>query len=174
MDTQLSRRDALAALAAGGITATAGCSAIGTDGSADHERSSTETLVELAEVLYPAEIEPTEEFIKTYLFNRIADEESYQEELEAGLETLTELSEDEHGSGFAVLDDDERVTLFEKTDLRSGNSVPDGSAVERLNYHIIDELLFAFYASPTGGELVGNPNPVGFPGSYGNVPAVDQ
>ncbi len=173
MDTQLSRRDALTALAAGGITATAGCSAIGTDGS-DQELSSTETLVELAEVLYPSEIETTEEFIETYLFGRIVDEASYQEDLEAGLETLNELALEEHGEEFAALVEDQRVALFEATDLRSGDSVADGSDIERLNYHVIDELLFAFYASPTGGELIGNPNPRGWPGGYGNVPAVDQ
>ncbi len=173
MDKQLSRRDALTALAAGGITATAGCSAIGTDGP-DQELSSTETLVELAGVLYPSEIETTEEFIETYLFGRIVDEESYQAELEAGLETLNELSMDEYGDGFGALDYDQRVTLFEETELRSGDSVQDGSDIERLNYHVIDELIFAFYSSPTGGELVGNPNPRGWPGGYGNNPPVEQ
>jgi hypothetical protein len=62
------------------------------------------------------------------------------------------------------------VSLVENTELRSGDSVPDGTAIERVNYHLVDELLFAFYASPRGGEMVGNTNPRGWPGGFGYVP----
>jgi len=39
---------------------------------------------------------------------------------------------------------------------------PDGVAGERIRYYLVNELLYAFYASPTGAGLVGleNPRPI--------------
>jgi hypothetical protein len=133
-----------------------------------------ETLVGVADVLYPSEVEPTEDFIETFMFGRITDEEDHRERLTAGIETLNTLADEEFGSPFMALGTDERVALFEETELRSGESVHDGTDIEQLNYHILDELLFAFYSSPKGGELVGNPNPRGFPGGMGYNPGATQ
>jgi hypothetical protein len=168
---KLTRRDALSALAAAGITSTAGCAGL-SDTNAD--ASPMETLVGVADVLYPSEVEPTEDFIETFMFGRITDEKAYRERLTAGIETLNGLADEEFGSPFLGLGADERVTLFEETALRSGESVPGGNDIEQLNYHVLDELLFAFYSSPKGGELVGNPNPRGFPGGMGYNPGAVQ
>jgi len=66
------------------------------------------------------------------------------------------------------------VAVIDGTEIRTGGSVEDGSDVERLNYYLVDELLFAFYSSPTGGELVGNQNPRGYPGGFGYSPPLEQ
>jgi len=161
---KLTRRDAIAALGAAGITSLAGCESL--TGSTEPP-SEMETMVALAEVLYPSAAEPTTEFVQSFLFGRIYDKESYQSALEAGVGTLNDIARDTEGAPFGRLDPDQRVSVIENSDLRTGESVADGSDVERVNYHLIDELLFAFYASPTGGEMVGNPNPRGFPGGFG-------
>ena len=168
---KLTRRDALSALAAAGITSTAGCAGL-SESNAD--TSPMETLVGVANVLYPSEVEPTKDFIEAFMFGRITDEEAYRQRLTAGIETLNTLADEAFGSPFAVLGDDDRVALFEQTALRSGDSVQDGTDIEQLNYHVLDELLFAFYSSPKGGELVGNPNPRGFPGGMGYNPGATQ
>jgi hypothetical protein len=41
---------------------------------------------------------------------------------------------------------------------------PDGGDVARVRYYVVNELLFALYASPTGAELLGLENPQGHPG----------
>jgi hypothetical protein len=115
-------------------------------------------------------VEVTEEFVNTYMYGRITDEQSYQQKLTSGVETLDSEAQSAHDSPFRALTEDQRVSLIESTDLRSGGSVPDGTAIEQVNYHLIDELLFAFYASPAGGEMVGNTNPRGWPGGFGYVP----
>ena len=171
---KLTRRDAIGALGAAGITAMAGCeSLVGdgaeTDGDGDIA-SGSGTMMALAEVLYPSDAEATTDYLETYLYSRMVDEERYRSDIEAGIETLDSLAQDTHGSAFADLSADQRVSLIEDTDLRSGDSVQDGSDIQRVNYHLIDELVFAFYASPTGGELVGNQNPQGWPGGQGYVP----
>lgn len=168
---KLTRRDALSALAAAGITSTTGCA--GLSGSTA-DASPMETLVGVADVLYPSEVEVTEEFIETFMFGRITDKAEYRERLTAGIETLNALAADEFGSAFLGLGADERVALFAETKLRSGASVHDGGDIEQVNYHILDELLFALYSSPRGGELVGNPNPRGFPGGMGYNPGAVQ
>jgi len=169
---ELTRRDALTALGAAGITATAGCSSLG--GGDDEETTPMESLVALGDTVYPSAVEVSEEFVQTYLFGRIYEEDAYQEELVAGTETLDEMAEEEFGSPFASLERADRQGLITDTELRSGDSVPDGSDVERVNYHLIDELLFAFYSSPKGGELVGNTNPRGWPGGFGYSPELSQ
>jgi hypothetical protein len=168
---KLTRRDAIAALGAAGITSLAGCESLTGE---TEPPSEMETMVALAEVLYPSEVDPTEEFVQTFLFGRITDEEAYQTELEAGTETLNDAASDMEGDAFARLDTDQRVSVIENSDIRTGESVPDGSDIQRVNYHLVDELLFAFYSSPTGGELVGNTNPRGFPGGYGYSPPLEQ
>jgi len=193
---RLTRRDAMAALGAAGIAATAGCSSLfgsegpetpadgttepedGTTDSGDGDETATtaegsaemETLVALAEVLYPSDVEPTAEFVETFMFGRIHDEEAYRAELVSGIETLDGLATDQHDGPFRSLGHDERVAVIENSELRSGASDDEGSDVERLNYYLLDELLFSFYSSPTGGELVGNQNPRGYPGGFGYVP----
>jgi len=178
---ELTRRDAIGALSAAGITALAGCDSLGGGGTESESGTATGTpepgggemasdsgpMMALAEVLYPSDAEVTEEYLGTYLYSRMVDEDEYRSRVRAGIETLDSLAQDAHGSPFAELSADQRVGLIEDTDLRSGDSVEDGTDVQRVNYHLIDELLFAFYASPTGGELVGNPNPRGWPGGYG-------
>lgn len=169
---ELTRRDAVTALTAAGITTTAGCA--GLTGETGSDAEPMEVLVSLADVLYPSDIEPTPEFIETFMYGRITDEESYREELTAGIETLNQLAADEQGGAFHTLSADQRRSVIENTELRSGPSEPDGSDVARVNYYLLDELLFAFYSSPTGGELIGNTNPRGFPGGFGYSPSLEQ
>ncbi|ERH02370.1 MAG: hypothetical protein J07HN6_00402 [Halonotius sp. J07HN6] len=169
---ELTRRDAVTALTAAGITATAGCA--GLTGETGSDAEPMDVLVSLAGSLYPSDVEPTAEFIETFMYGRITDEESYREELTAGIETLNRLATNQQGGAFHTLSADERTAVIENTDLRSGPSDPEGSDVERVNYYLLDELLFAFYSSPTGGELVGNKNPRGYPGGFGYSPALEQ
>jgi hypothetical protein len=35
-----------------------------------------------------------------------------------------------------------------------------------VRYYVVNELLYALYTSPTGGELVGIENPQGHPGGH--------
>jgi hypothetical protein len=168
---ELTRRDAIGALGTAGIASLAGCSSLfGSENGGPQENAGIQTLVALGEVLYPSETEVTEEFVQTYMYGRITDEQAYQQQLTSGVETLDSEAQSAHEAPFRELSADQRVSVIENTDLRTGDSVPDGNAIEQVNYHLIDELLFAFYASPTGGELVGNTNPRGWPGGFGYVP----
>lgn len=159
---KLTRGDALSALGAAGVVSTAGetAPATGVDGvETPGESVVLATPVALAAVLYPSRVTVTEPFVETYLSGRVAADPAYHEAVVDGSETLDEWARVAFDRSFAALDVDERERLLEDMGVALVDSVPDGSAVERVSYHLVDELVFAFYASPTGRALVGDTQP---------------
>ena len=57
-----------------------------------------------------------------------------------------------------------RDRLLRGIGVETADPVPDGTLTERVRFYLVNDLLFAFYASPTGGRLVGIENPIGHPG----------
>ena len=170
---ELTRRDAVAALSAAGTTALAGCSFGEPDDDAESEQSAGDTdrvdadlrsLVALAEVLYPSAVEVTDEFVETYVLGRSVQDESYREELSAAVEVLDAEAERARGEAFADLAVDERDALLRELGLDETDPDPDGEPAERLRYYLVNELLYALFTTPEGGELIGIENPPGNPG----------
>lgn len=181
MTPELSRRDALVALGATGA-ATAGLGALAWETLEDDENGDSpadrrETIVATAEALYPSEVDGIEAFVETYVVGRVQDREAYLEgvrESAARLEKYAEYWDDEP---FADLDRARRQQVFDEFGLDGAEPDPDGNEVERVRYYLINELLFAFYSSPTGGELLGLENPQGHPGgieSYQRGPPEEE
>ncbi|MFB6127773.1 MAG: gluconate 2-dehydrogenase subunit 3 family protein [Halolamina sp.] len=175
---ELSRRDALAALSAAGVGSLAGCGApeAATDGDAVPERepeetpeaATLETLVAVAEVVYPeaatdGDGDP-ESFVRTYVAGRTADRPAYREGVVAATRELADVARDWEDAPFAELDPIVRDRLLRDLGVDTADPDPEGDVSSRLRYFVVNELLFAFYASPSGAELVGLENPAGHPG----------
>lgn len=146
---ELSEPDAVSALGVADVDPSS------TSGWSSPREDPARTLLALAEVLYPSVVEVTMEFIETYLVGRSSEEPGYRAELERGVALLDDWARDAFDEEFARLSVAERDTLLREMGVRLVDAVPDGSALERLHYHLVEELLVAFYASPTGAELVG-------------------
>ena len=58
----------------------------------------------------------------------------------------------------------DRDALLDQMSVDVADPDPDGVDRERVRYYVVNELLFALYATPTGGKLVGIENPQGYPG----------
>ncbi|MFC7155087.1 gluconate 2-dehydrogenase subunit 3 family protein [Halomarina halobia] len=169
---ELTRRDALAALAASG--ALGGGAALtwerlgraddGEGGSVAFDERAVETLVAVAAVLYPSAATGVPEFVETYVVGRIRDRAAYAAGVRDALSTLDVAAESWYGGPYATLDGDERDRLLRELGVATAEPNPDGTDAERLRYYLVNELLYAFYASPAGGELVGIENPQGHPG----------
>ena len=159
---RLTRRDALYALCLAGSGASGCVDGIDNDDGA-LDSSAVETLLALAAVLYPAEVEATEEFVETYVLGRATDED-HLESIAESVESLSAVSSDFRGESFASLSPTERETLLEEVGLRETASDPRGTERERIRYFLVNELLYALYTTPTGGELLGVENPIGHPG----------
>lgn len=192
---ELTRRDALAALAASGVTVGAG-SALGwavlrgDDGSSaetgDTASSDTappaftdregETLTALARTLYPAAVTGIPTFVETYVVGRVRDRPAYADEMKAALATLDEYATEWFDGGYRTLPPADREALLRQVGLDVAAPDPRGTDPERLRYYLVNELLYALYSSPVGGTLAGIENPIGHPGglaSYRRGPSRD-
>jgi len=173
MDPTLSRRDAIAALVAGGIGIGGPALVLSertSEGLADRDSPTgmlsaddRATLVALTEVLYPTEVTAGESFVQTYVGNlpeqrRAAISQSV-EDLNAGAQRHT-------GSEFAALSVAKREAVLRRMGVDTANSDPSGTTPQRILYHLVNSLLYALYTAPTGSRVVGIENPIGHPGGY--------
>lgn len=162
---ELTRRDALLALAGGGLVASAAVDrgrTAGTNGGVSG--ADLETLVAVAEVLYPSSVAVTGEFVETYSLGRQSVDEEYLARMSEALEEVRTTSRLETGRAYASLDPDLRDEVLRATGADRAYADPEGTVAQRIRYYVIDELLYAFYATPKGAEFVGSQNPVGYPG----------
>ncbi|APW97623.1 hypothetical protein CHINAEXTREME_07485 [Halobiforma lacisalsi AJ5] len=170
---ELTRRDAVAALAALGVggAAVAGLdrSDWGASGDGDARAETVdadrirETLLAAAEVVYPREVTGIEEFVGTFLEGRLEDP-THATALDETVAKVDELAEAWYGARFATLSTGGRESFLREVGADTADEDPDGTTAERVRYYVVNELLLALYASPTGGELVGIENPQGHPG----------
>ncbi|MFC7133910.1 MULTISPECIES: gluconate 2-dehydrogenase subunit 3 family protein [Salinibaculum] len=171
-DYELSRRDAIAALTAAGIGVSAGGVLTWdylTDGDerppdvtlSDDDRA---TLDALAETVYPSEVSGIPAFVESYVVGRLDDHPDREAEMVYAIEELDSYAEEWHDRPFRDLDAGERDDTLDMMGLDVTDPDPDGNGAERIRFYLLNELLFALYASPTGGELLGLENPQGYPG----------
>ena len=166
---ELTRRDALAALSGAGITLGGGVAALSRE-SVDASEAGPSlddtlaTLTAAAEVVYPSDVEGIEAFVEAYSLGRIEGRDEYLAGLRDAVADLDETALSWEDARFAALAADRRDTVLRQLGVPTADEDPDGTRAERVRYYVVNELLYALYASPTGGELVGIENPQGHPG----------
>ncbi|NHN49730.1 gluconate 2-dehydrogenase subunit 3 family protein [Halostella sp. JP-L12] len=168
---ELSRRDALAALASGGVVAGVGAAGLrrsladapddGVDLTPGRER---DLLVAVARVVYPSEVDGVREFVETYVAGRADDREGYRAAMREALAAVDDRAREWRDANFLALDAAERDAHLREMGVDAADPDPEGTDAERIRYYVVNELLYALYTSPTGGELVGIENPQGHPG----------
>jgi hypothetical protein len=165
---ELSRRDAVAALAAVGVGGAAGYGAHERGPDDDPDPGPTdavvETLTAAAEVLYPIEVAGLEPFVGTYAARRAAADDAHARRVRETIRTVDDRATEWYDAAFADLPAADRDAVLREMGADTVDPAPDGTTAERVRYYLVNDLLLALYASPTGGELVGIENPVGHPG----------
>ncbi|SEP04589.1 hypothetical protein SAMN05216388_10299 [Halorientalis persicus] len=180
---ELTRRDAIAALGAVGVAGGAlALSQSGETDDADGEGRTTTptgpdeaaaslseheltTAVAVAKAIYPSPVENVEGFVTDFLRGRVADDPERATEIAETVAYLDDYVNTWYDvDAFATLSPATRVEAFERMNADTIDPDPDGGSVQRVRYYLVNDLLFALYASPTGGELVGIENPQGHPG----------
>ncbi|MWG35728.1 gluconate 2-dehydrogenase subunit 3 family protein [Halomarina oriensis] len=164
---RLSRRDALVALGATGLAGVGVATGVLLDDAALDEATDEDllpTLVGAAEVLYPSDVDGVEAFVATYSLGRLRGREAYREGVVAAVRAVDEAAREWYDGAFADLDATTRESILREMGTDVAAADPDGSRAERVRYYVVNELLYAFYASPTGGDLAGIENPPGYPG----------
>lgn len=169
---ELTRRDALAALAAAGVGSVSGCgslteldeSASDSDDADPVSAHEVETMVAVAEVVYPADVTDIGSFVREYSVARARDDAEYGRGVAAAVGSLDDYVAEWHDGPYAELEANERRDVLGHMAVDAADPDPAGAPRERVRYYLVNELLYAFYASPTGSELVGLENPPGHPG----------
>jgi hypothetical protein len=170
---ELTRRDALAAVVAvtgaGGAVASqfepptaAGNGAPG--GEDAGEDALLSALAAAAEVVYPSAVEGHRRFVETYALGRLDGREEYRTGMGRAVADLDATARDWFDARFESLSAGDRDRLLRELGVDTADADPSGSISERIRYYVVDDLLFAFYASPAGGRLLGIENPPGYPG----------
>ena len=170
---ELTRRDALAALASAGVVGGGGTAVFARErreasdagtagGAADHRL--LDALVATAEVVYPDEVSGVRGFVETYSLGRFDAHPAYREGVRDAVEELEEHARAWHDEPYAALDVATRDHLLREMGVDAAEEDPEGTTAERVRFYVANELLFALYSSPAGGELVGIENPQGHPG----------
>ncbi len=164
---ELTRRDAVAALATLGV---GGAAALGVRDWQRDDRGDVvddelvrNTLVAAAEVVYPSGVSGTATFVETFLEGRL-ERDDHARGLRETTAEFNDVSEQWHGDEFPALSQADRDRMLREVGADTAEEVPDGTLAERVRYYVVNDLLLALYASPTGGELVGIENPQGHPG----------
>ncbi|WP_335998935.1 gluconate 2-dehydrogenase subunit 3 family protein [Halorientalis halophila] len=166
---ELTRRDALAALAGAGVVGASGAAVLrrDADGATGEPPAAetVETATAVAEVIYPAAVSNVPEFVETYLSGRLEARPEHRAGVEGAVAELDRFADAFYDvPRYVDLDADRRLTVLHRANVDENDPDPDGGPAERVRYYVVNDLLFALYASPTGGELVGIENPQGHPG----------
>jgi hypothetical protein len=175
---ELTRRDAMGALAAAGVAVGAGVVADRFAGTEDDppafDDHALATTVAIAHAVYPSEVETVESFVRTYALSRSEDDDAYRAGMADAVAALDDYAREWYDSEYVALDADTAETALHEMGVDVEDPDPDGVPAERVRYYLVNELLYALYTSDTGGRLVGIENPQGFPGgtdSYQRGPA---
>ncbi|WP_135366129.1 gluconate 2-dehydrogenase subunit 3 family protein [Halosimplex halophilum] len=169
---ELTRRDAVAALAAIGIGGGVVYGAFefadrgvsdGTPSGTEDPDSLLETTVALAEVVYPPEVTEVEPFVREFVSGRIEDDDRHTAMVDAA-DALDARARSEYSASFYELDPEEGDALLETLGMSEVDPDPEGDERERIRYYLVNELLYGLLRSPKGGQLVGLENPPGHPG----------
>lgn len=162
---ELTRRDTLAALSAVGVGSVAGCSApTGDDGETDVDEHAVQTLVAVGETVYPSSVEGVDSFVREYTVTRVRGGAAYEAGVADAVARLDAYVEQFHDESYAALPVEERAAVLDRMGVDTAEPVPDGVDRERVRYYLVNELLYAFYSTPTGASLAGLENPPGHPG----------
>lgn len=179
---ELTRRDAAAALAALGATGGIGLAArrpsegaddpdddagngdaAGDEDSLPDDETVRASMAAVAAVVYPDELTGVDSFVDRFLDGRL-DGSSRAAGLRETVAALDDAGRSWHGAPVTELSESDRDGLLREIGADTAEEDRDGTLAERVRYHVVNELLLALYASPTGGELVGLENPQGHPG----------
>jgi len=180
-DYELTRRDALKALGAAGVTVTGGAAALAWNESEDddtvesaeddadasesefgeHER---ETYRAVAAIVYPSEVAGVQEFVDSYLAGRVEADPERAADMATAVADLDVYTREWEDTVFTALDTETQEETLRGMGVNASDPDPHGDPRHRVRYYLVNDLLFALYSSPTGGELVGIENPQGYPG----------
>jgi hypothetical protein len=158
----LTRRQALVALGGLGVGAGAYGSGLAAPARASEDRVETATAV--AEVVYPSAVAVDRTFVEGRLFGRTEPRPGHFDGLERAIDELDGFARSQFGAPMSSLAPARRVRVLDELGVYAVHPASEGTTAERVRYYLVNDLLYVLFTHPTGGALVGVPNPPGYPG----------
>jgi hypothetical protein len=165
---ELTRRDAIAALVAGGVASgTLAVSELVVDEEPESDRQlsdrDVETATAVAGVIYPSEVTVSDEFVDTYVSSLT---KRRRRDTVQAIHLLRDRTRREFGRPFAAIPAGDRNAVLRSMGVGRVQSRPDGTVPERVRYHLVNGLLYALFTTPKGSKLFGIQNPLGYPDGF--------
>lgn len=135
-----------------------------TGGQAPIDAGTIATLTAVATTVYPSDVDGVGTFVERYVTERARRTDERARGIANAVETLEEYTRTFHDEPFRKLSPALRRETLDQMGVDTADPVPDGTEAERVRHYVVNDLLFAFYASPAGAELAGLENPPGYPG----------
>lgn len=159
---RLTRRDALVVL--GGLAVGAGGVGSGEAAEIDVTDERVAAATAAAEVVYPSAVDVDREFVQTFLFERAEPRPGHFEGLADSIDAVERFARARFGERFASLSPGDRRRAFDRMGVYASHANPDGTTASRVRHYLVNDLLYALFTHPKGGDLLGVPNPPGHPG----------
>jgi hypothetical protein len=162
--TELTKRDVLKALGAAGIAVGGGAALLEWTANESFNKHDRQTLHAVATTVYPSDLDGIESFVDGYISRRVDADPQRATGIATAVRALDDYAQRWENDTFRTLDSETRDETLKAMGVPTAEPAPDGGPRQRVRYYLVNELLFALYSSPTGGELVGLENPQGHPG----------
>jgi hypothetical protein len=156
----ITRRDVLLALSVLGV----GTYRAASTPRRDTDDGSVATLLAVAEVLCPSSVDIDAEFVESSVIGRSHVLSNHEAEVTTALAELNRRARADYGRAFAALGPTKRRAVLRSLGALNSHSEPDGLRSQQLRYYLVNNILYALYATPVGGQAVGVENPPGYPG----------
>ncbi|MFC7137904.1 gluconate 2-dehydrogenase subunit 3 family protein [Halobaculum litoreum] len=95
---------------------------------------------------------------------RLDADEEYAAGVAEAIAGLDDYARSVFGDRYAALDAADRLEALDVLSVDVVDPDPEGTRAQRVRHYVVNELLYAFYTSPTGASLAGLENPPGYPG----------
>lgn len=126
-------------------------------------RDELETLLTVADVVFPADPRPLEPVIASYV-DRLGDGRTRA--LVATVAELDQAAYAQFGIPVRSLSRGECERLFEVLGVTRVQPRPEGTVPERIRFHLVNAVLYSILTHPEGTGPFGITNPVGHPGGF--------
>lgn len=174
-DSTLTRREFFAALGGAGVAATGYGYGIDSGGSltaATETRSGShpasehhvDVLTAIADAVYPSAVSVERSFVESRVLGRVEPKPGHFENLLATVEAVDSHARARFGGGVTDISAGRRRKVLQSMGVTVVHPTADGTTAERVRFYLVNDLLYALFTSPVGGELMGVDNPPGHPG----------
>ncbi|WP_336337986.1 gluconate 2-dehydrogenase subunit 3 family protein [Haloarcula brevis] len=144
----------------GSVTTDSAASSDSHPASEDH----VATLTALASAVYPSTVSVDSSFIERHVFGRVEPEPGHFERLVAAIEAVDDHARARFGDGVTELSAGRRRQVLQSMGVTTVHPTADGTTAEQVRFYVVNDLLYALFTAPVGGELLGIDNPPGHPG----------